>query len=155
VALAMIDELNLLGICPDSEKCQAYINAVATVLNELAQEGNIVIVGRGGQVVLKDCMDVLHVRVIAPMETRIARVAAIRKVSSSAAIAQIQTSDRTHRQYFQRFYQTQWEDPTLYDLTINSGRISISAAAKIICGCLTLPDSMLKRSPQSTEVPRD
>lgn len=155
VALAMIDELNLLGICPDPTKCQAYIAAVGTVLNELALEGNVVIVGRGGQIVLKDRVDVLHVRVIAPMETRIARVSAVRKVSPDAALAQIQTSDRTRRQYFQRFYQTQLDDPVLYDLIINSGRIAPPSAAKLICTSLALPGLKTIGSSQVAEVPSD
>ncbi len=155
VALAMIDELHLLGMCPSPEKCLAYIAAVGNVLTELAQEGNVVIVGRGGQVVLKDHMDVLHVRIFAPMETRIARVVAARKVTPEAAIAQIQTSDRTRRQYFQRFYQVQWDEPALYDLIINSGRISPAAVAQLICQASALPAFKSNRLQQAVEEPHD
>lgn len=151
VALAMIDELNLLGICPSPEKCSAYITAVGTVLIELAQEGNVVIVGRGGQVVLKDRPEVLHVRIIAPLDLRIARVAQTRKVNPEAALAQIHASDRTRRQYFQRFYQTQWEDPAMYDLIINSGRISVAAAARLICTSLALPTIKNNLAQQAAE----
>ncbi len=155
VALAMIDELNLLGMCPSPEKCLAYITAVGNVLTELAQDGNVVIVGRGGQVVLKDRADVLHVRIIAPIETRIARVVAKRNVTPEAALAQIQTSDRTRRQYFQRFYQIQWDDPAFYDLIINSGRISLPAAAQLICHGLGQPGLKSNRLPQAVEEPHD
>ena len=51
----------------------------ALVLERLAvetayREGNMVIIGRGGQVILKDRPGVLHVRIEAPLETRILRV---------------------------------------------------------------------------------
>lgn len=139
VALAMIDEFNLLGICPSTEQCQAYIEAVEKVLNELAEEGQVVIVGRGGQLALRGRSDVLHVRIVAPLELRVERVAASRSVTPKAALAQIKASDRARQLYFQKFYQAEWEDPTLYDLTINTGRIAPQAAVELIRQTLSLP----------------
>lgn len=139
VALVMIDELNLLGICPSPEHCQAYIRAVDGVLHELADQGEVVIVGRGGQLVLKDHPEAVHVRIIAPLEVRVIRVAANRKVTPIAALAQIQASDRSRRLYFQKFYQTNWDDPALYDLTINTAWIEIETAVEMICQILALP----------------
>lgn len=139
VALAMIDELNLLGICPSPEQCRAYIQAVGSVLQELAGAGKVVIVGRGGQVVLRDHPKVLHVRIIAPLELRIERVAAGRKVTAEAAMAQIQASDRYRRQYFQKFYECQWDDPAMYDLIINTARIEPGVAVELIREIMALP----------------
>lgn len=45
----------------------------------------IVIVGRGGQAILKDKPDVLHVRIEAPLEARILRVHDQQKVNLSYA----------------------------------------------------------------------
>jgi len=139
VALAMIDELHLLGISPSQDQCQEYNRAVELVLCELAHQGNVVIVGRGGQLVLKDHPEAVHVRIIAPLEVRVMRVVASRKVTTDAALAQIQATDRARRQYFQRFYQRNWDDPELYDLTINTGRIDAAIAVQIICQLLARP----------------
>lgn len=139
VALAMIDELNLLGIYPPQEKCLAYIEAVEKVLRELADEGKVVIVGRGGQIVLHEDPRVLHVRVVAPLEVRVERISARKAVSPKAALAQIKASDRTRRLYFQKFYQMDWDEPTLYDLIINSERIPPDTAVEMICQALSLP----------------
>ena len=139
VALAMIDELNLLGICPPPEKCRAYFEAVEKVLHELADQGEVVIVGRGGQLVLRGHPQVLHVRIVAPLEVRVDRVAASKSVSPKAALAQIKASDRTRRLYFQKFYQADWDEPTLYDLILNSGRIPPDAAVEMIRQALSLP----------------
>jgi len=132
VALAIIDELNLLGICPSPEKCQAYIEAVEHVLHELAREGQVVIVGRGGQLVLRGQPDALHVRIVAPLEVRVARVAASRGVTARAALAQIKASDRSRRLYFQKFYQADWDEPTFYDLIINTAHIDQDMAVQMI-----------------------
>ncbi len=132
VALAMIDELGLLGLCPSAEKCQAYLHAVEQVVHELAERGNVVIVGRGSQIILKDRPGVLHVRVIAPLELRIERIMQEKGIALDAAQAQIEASDRSRKRYLNRFYKTQWEDPTLYDVILNTARISIDSAAELL-----------------------
>jgi cytidylate kinase len=131
-ALAAIDELGLLGLCPSEKDCQAYIEAVNTVIQELAEEGGIVILGRAGQAILSDRPDVLHVRVIAPAVLRAERVAGQQGISLAGAAAQVEASDRYRRNYLRRYYQQKWDDPNLYDLTINTARISPSEAAGLI-----------------------
>jgi cytidylate kinase len=132
VALAVIDELGLLGICPSPQACQAYRQAVKQVMEELLHEGQVIIVGRAGQVILSDRPQVLHVRIIAPEAERMGRVAAEQKISVENALAQIQASDRHRRNYLKRHYQVNWADPNLYDLTLNTAKLSIQAAATII-----------------------
>lgn len=139
VALAMIDELNLLGLSPTPSQFKAYIQVVDQVIRELAVEGGIVIVGRGGQVVLRRDPRVLHIRVVSPLEVRIQRICSFRGISVEAASAQIETSDRTRKNYLRRAYQVDWEDPALYDLVLNTDRMSLSTAAEIICQAAALP----------------
>jgi len=139
VALAMIDELNLLGLAPSPNQFKAYIQVVDQVIHELAADGGIVIVGRGGQVVLHDDPRVLHVRVVSALDVRINRICSFRGISVEAAKAQIETSDRTRKNYLRRVYQVDWDSPALYDLVLNTGRMSLSTAAEIICQAAALP----------------
>jgi cytidylate kinase len=132
VALAVIDELDLLGICPSPQACQAYRQAVRQVMHELLQEGRVIIVGRAGQVILHDHPQVLHIRVIAPQAERTHRIASKQNISLENALAQVQASDRHRRNYLKRHYQVNWDDPNLYDLTLNTAQLSIRAAAAII-----------------------
>jgi len=133
MALAMIDEFNLLGLSPTTDQFLHYLNGVGQVIHELAEEGNIVIVGRGGQVELHRNPRVLHVRITAPIGVRIQRTADYRGISQEAARAQIETSDRTRNNYLRRAYKINWEDPSLYDLVLNTTYMSIPTAAEIIC----------------------
>ncbi len=132
-ALAAIDDLGLLGISPSAQQQENYLLAVRQVVDELAKEGRVVIVGRAGQVILKDHPLTLHVRVIAPLDVRLARIVAERNISHKAALAQIEASDRARKSYLSRFYQINWEDPDLYDLIINTARLDCQAAAEVIC----------------------
>jgi cytidylate kinase len=132
VALAVIDELDLLGISPSPEASQSYHLAVRQVMEELLQEGSVIIVGRAGQVILRDIPLVLHVRIIAPQAERTQRIASDQNISIDNALAQVQASDRHRRNYLKRHYQVNWDDLDLYDLTLNTARLSIRAAAVII-----------------------
>lgn len=151
VALAMFDEFNLLGIAPSPRQFADYIWVVGQVIQELADAGRIVVIGRAGQVLLADDPRVLHVRIIAPYEDRIARVVDSRGITAESAQAQIQASDRVRRNYLRRFYHVNWEDPSLYDLVLNTGRISVAAAAETICQMARFQESAVEISQSDQE----
>ena len=136
MALAAIDELGLLNLCPDPAVCQAYRVAVSQVMHEIAGFGNALIIGRAGQVILKDRLDVIHVRIIAPLQQRVERIAARHQKSLDCARSRIEASDRCRQRYLQRFYQVRWNDPELYDLTINTSRFTPAEAAALIVNCI-------------------
>jgi cytidylate kinase len=132
VGLAMIDDLHLLGLTTSPEAAQAYCEAVKCVMQELAEEGKVVIVGRAGQAILAARPDVLHVRVIAPLEVRAQRISERRNVTLQAARAQVEASDRSRRNYLKRYYSIHWENPELYDLVINTARFTLEDSAELI-----------------------
>src|SRR5512133_2201212 len=136
VALATIDELGLLGIHPSGEALQAYLESVRQLMEDLAAQGRVVIVGRAGQALLRGRPDVLHVRIVAPAGLRAERVSASRQISLEAAQLQIEASDRARQKYLRQNYAIRWDDPELYDLVINTERLSTSAAAALICAAL-------------------
>lgn len=136
VALATIDELGLLGIKPSRTDQLAYHRAVRQVMNEMVREGNVIIVGRAGQVILQDLPGVAHVRIIASREIRTQRVAEEQHISSEAAGVLVDRSDRARTDYLRRYYHANVDDPQLYDLTINTDRLTPIAAAGLICDLL-------------------
>ncbi len=135
-ALAAIDELNLLGSCPSPEACLAYRQAVDQVVQEMAGQGQLVLIGRAGQVILAGRPDVLHLRTIAPRELRAERVAEWQAIPLRAALAQVDTSDRFRKNYLKRFYGIDWNDPIHYDLVIQTGRVDLEEALRLILALL-------------------
>ena len=130
--LAFIDDLGLLDVCPSPESCLAFRTAIYELMHEYAAEGGVVIVGRAGQAILKSHPDTLHVRVIAPAEVRATRIANMHDISLENALSQIEASDEYRRKYLKRFYKVRWDDPELYDLVLNTARISPGMAANLI-----------------------
>lgn len=125
VALAMIDELGLLGLCPDQHECEAYVKSVGMVMQEYAKKGNVIIVGRASQVILKNNPDAIHLRIIADMDTRIKNLCKKSKIKEKSAFEQIKQSDAYRQEYLQKFHHVDWNDPSLYDLVINTGKFSM------------------------------
>src|SRR5204863_422146 len=58
-----------------SAEVLAYQESMRNIITAAATTGHVVIVGRGGQVLLANRRNVLHVRVIAPLELRVAYTA--------------------------------------------------------------------------------
>ncbi len=133
VALATIDELGILGLKPSKADQLAYQRAVRQVMLELVAEGNVVIVGRAGQVILQDRPEFLHVRVIAPKEIRIERIMQERGITHDVALAMIEKSDLYRQQYLLQNYHANLNEPGLYDLVINTHRYSVEVSADLIC----------------------
>ena len=133
VALATIDELDLLGLRPPAAARKAYHEAVREIMKELAAEGDVVIVGRAGQAILRGLADVLHVRLYAPFDMRVARVANRQSVSLETARVQVQASDQARMRYLRRYYKISWDDPDLYDLMINTANLDVPMVAATIC----------------------
>ncbi len=113
----------------DEEEC---LSAIQAVINSLASRGKTVIVGRGGQAILKHKVGVLHVRIIAPETLRVERIMKSRGLNREAALKLIKDNDQAAAEYLRRFYNINWEDPELYDLVLNTGKIDFDRAAQVI-----------------------
>jgi cytidylate kinase len=103
----------------------------------------VVIVGRGGQVLLAGKRDVLHIRVVAPLELRVAYVAHREGLSLEAARLRVQAKDRARTRYMQTQYHCQHEDPHLYDLVIDTAVLDLDSAVDLICLALERKASRL------------
>lgn len=137
VALATIDELDLLGLRPSVHARKAYHDAVREMMKELASEGNVVIVGRAGQAILRDSPGVIHVRLYAPFDRRVERIAKRHQISVETALAQVQASDQARARYLKKYYHIRWDDPELYDILLNTANITVEMAAATICGLIS------------------
>ncbi len=105
---------------------------VRTAIEAACRTGNMVILGRGGQVVLRDEPGVLHVRIEAPLELRALRVQDQHNLDLASALELIARRDSAAAGYLRRYYKVDWADPLLYHLVLNTGRLSLENAANLI-----------------------
>ncbi|HPA52421.1 MAG TPA: cytidylate kinase-like family protein [Thermoanaerobaculia bacterium] len=98
----------------------------------LGEMGNVVLVGRGANVILGHLPQAFHVRLVASLESRVENVAAARELSKKAACAWVEAEDKARRRFIRRYFQVDVADPLLYNLVVNVDRVPIEEAARVV-----------------------
>ena len=114
------------------ESLGVYRDVLQAALCEFAQEGNLVYHGRAGQEFFPGIRHVLNVFVDTPMESRIQQVKTRKGLSEEAAREYLEELDRIRARRLRELFDIDWRDPTQYDFVINTSRISVETAAKVI-----------------------
>ena len=98
-------------------------------LNQVAKDGNAVIVHRAGAVELADVEQVSRVGIFAEWDDRVNRVMA-REGLHDIALAEriISEREKAQKEYFHKMHEADPEDPDLYDLVINTSDNNIDIA---------------------------
>ena len=109
-------------------------------LFEFAEQDRVVLMGRGGQWLLRGISHHLRVRVMAPFECRVKRLAAKlagpmgEKASPRTVMEMIRRDDTERTGRMRYLYEVDLADPALYDLTINTEKVAVATAVELIAG---------------------
>lgn len=109
-----------------------YNEARRRVIDAAVQTGHVVIVGRGAQVLLANRRDVLHVRIVAPFDLRVAYVMQREGLDQASARTRIQGKDRDRSRYLQAQHHLNSDDPHLYDLVVNTGILDLDSTLDLV-----------------------
>lgn len=109
-----------------------YLELITSIILEQAAQGQAMIVGRGGQIILRDRPGVLHVQVIAKFETRVYNIIQREGIKWREAAHRVRRADEQRAGYMRRFYNENWLDASLYDLVINTDQIPCDVAAELV-----------------------
>lgn len=142
ISLAYPNEGTELASTPEA-RAALYQNALRKVVETAAAEGDAVIVGRGSQVVLADRRDVFHARIVAPLNARVAYVARRERLSEQQARERIHHKDQDRIKSLQARFHRHPDEASLYDLTVNTGVLTLADAADLICDALTRKQNRL------------
>src|SRR5205823_363855 len=118
---------------PSVENERAYQETMQQVVKAAANTGHVVIVGRGGQFLLADRRDVLHLRIVAQLELRVAYVIRREVSDVNAARTRVQEKDRARDRNMQNQFRRKPDDPALYDLVINTAVLDLDRIVDLIC----------------------
>ena len=126
-----------------------YISVIRASLEERASSGDLVFVGRGGHLILKDATNVLRVGVVAHLEDRIQTLMGREGFSEAEAAGRISARDAARRYYFSKFFQVDDPDKAdYYHITINTSEVSSDFAVDVITNAvkaLNLGNGMLDK----------
>ena len=116
---------------------------------DFASSGNVVILGRGGQALLKDIPGTLHVRIVAPFETRMRRLMEMEGYDDKKTAQFIAQNDRDSSGYIRSFFDIDWNNEDLYDLVLNTRTMSMQTATALVIAAITAQE--FKERPKQVE----
>ena len=98
----------------------------------LASLGHAILVGRGSHVITARFPNVLHVRLVAPFATRVRYTADRHHLTDAEAAKKLHEQDHSRRRYLRAYFNSDIDDPTRYDIIINTGRLGFTRSVDVI-----------------------
>lgn len=125
------------GLRLDKDALSLY---TAEEVLDLALQGNLMIRGWGATCLLRPVAHVVCVRVCAPLELRARRIMERLGIDDfELALAEVKHNDAAHAAAMLRRFGIDWQDPTHYDLVLNTERVSVADCVEQIAALSRRP----------------
>jgi cytidylate kinase len=109
------------------------------VIEEAADRGNCVILGRGGAFIVGRRPNAVHVQLHAALEARVRylgmrfeEIPADTRPDEASLLELCRTMDSRRSNYIRRLFGVDWQNPNNYDLSVDTGRVDLTTAADVI-----------------------
>lgn len=113
-----------------------YLDYIVLIIAQFADEGDVVILGRGSQYILNDHPDAYHVLLVDEFENRVRFMVDNYNLSSKKAARVVNSEDKRRLRLYRKLGKTDYDDPILYNLVINMGKVDLDAAKALICNMI-------------------
>ena len=124
---SMLNEL--LGIHPSRLK---LYHKISKTIYQLAELGNVILVGRGGNLITANLPNAYYVRLVAPLNLRVENAQKLYGFDKKRTYNFIKKEDKSRKEHIAKHYHKNIDDPLLYHLTINTNLLSFDDVAEII-----------------------
>lgn len=111
---------------------ERLLTVTASVIEEIAATDNVIIAGRGANIILRDKPGVLHVGLWSALSERVTRIMTREKLDQATAERYVAENDKARVAYFQRFFKVQPENPAHYHVMVNTDLLDTQRAAGLI-----------------------
>lgn len=112
-----------------------YLRSLVRVVQTLGQRGDAVVLGRGSAFILSE-RQALRVLVVAPTPLRVERFAKARGLDHAAAAARLEREDADRSAFIRHHFGVRQDDPSLYQLALNTGSLPLDVAADLVVEAL-------------------
>jgi cytidylate kinase len=106
------------------------------LLNAAIENKGCVILGRGGAFFLKDIPGVFRLRLISSEKTRINRIMEKHNCDFKHAEKIMHHTDHDRSGFNKFFYGKSWDDPSFYDMVLNTDKLTTDAVSEIVTGAV-------------------
>jgi cytidylate kinase len=121
---------------------RGYVAQMENLILDYAVADNAVIIGRGGAFLLQGLPFCLKVRLVAPLETRVAAIMARERLDQKAARRLIAQVDGERSCYIKANYGSDWDADNVYDLTLNTASLTYDRVAEILVESVAAKDRL-------------
>lgn len=111
---------------------RTIVEQCAETMLRLADCGNVILIGRAGNIVTSKLSHMLHVRLVAPLEDRIQRICHANRKTPVEARRFCLEEEAARARYVKSYFKADINDPLLYHLVINTSRVGYENAAHLI-----------------------
>ena len=111
---------------------KAFIDATSAVIRDLARAGQVVIIGRGANMILANEPGVIHVGLLGPLAARVETLMKREHITRAEAQVSAEQLEQARITFFRKFFKVQPNDPSLYHMILNLERVQFKTAAEII-----------------------
>ncbi len=115
---------------------RAILATTSQIIESIAQRGNVVIIGRGSQMILKDMPDATHVQLVAEPQVALARVQEWEGVDEVSAARSIEEFNKGRADFHQKFWKVDVWSPLHYDVVINTTHLTYVQAAELVAAVM-------------------
>lgn len=121
---------------------QIYLDYLVLIIAQFADEGDVVILGRGSQYILNDHPDAFHVFLVDDFENRIKFMMKRYDLPRKKAERMVESEDQRRINLYKRLGKSDFESPHLYHLVLNMGRTDLETAKDMICDMVTSKEKL-------------
>ncbi|SMC25830.1 Cytidylate kinase-like family protein [Desulfacinum hydrothermale DSM 13146] len=109
-----------------------YHEVTVKLVQNVGQEGNVIILGWGAQCILADHPQAIHLRIVKHLEDRIRWLKENMEMDDRAAKDLIEREEKESEAYIEHYFNRSWDDPHLYHAVLNLSRIAMEDALDLV-----------------------
>lgn len=111
---------------------QIYLDYLVVIISQMAEEGDVVMLGRGSQYILHDHPEATHILLVDERENRIRFMMDHYELNYKKAAQVVAAEDKRRSNLYHRLGKSDFDDPNLYHLVLNMGRLTLDQALKTV-----------------------
>lgn len=110
----------------------AVMRRMFHLIRNLVTFGRVIVVGRGGACLTRDLPLGIHIRLVAPLSSRIRRMMTLMRLDEKKAKELIFEQDKAREKLVKVYFGKNIEDPLLYDAVWNTETVSMETVARAV-----------------------
>jgi cytidylate kinase len=115
---------------------EIYTDMLQHIITKIADTGDAVVLGRGGQYILKDRPDTYHILLVADLDYRVQYVQEHYDLIPKQAVLAVAMEDKRRVHLYRKFGKVDYDQTDHYHVVFNMARMEMEKACDMLCTLL-------------------